>query len=141
MIGRHPRKSESPDGELCQIALSVADAIRKEDRKNLQTARPKCARATEQVKSPHPPETFAVMFSEMRPGMFEIFVPGNQSRVVVWPNILDVFEHEKLFGCAHEAGGGRQHRIREDVTFDPRIGADCRRIATDSLAEEQSILA
>jgi hypothetical protein len=42
--------------DFARFALSVADAIRKEDRKDLQTSRSKSASATEQIKSPHPPE-------------------------------------------------------------------------------------
>src|SRR5690242_16382371 len=100
MIGRHRRKSEPPDGERCQIAFSVADAIRKENRKDLQAARAKCARATEQIKLPHPPEALAVVISKKGPGAAEVFLPGEKGRVVVRADIPDVFNDENAFRSA-----------------------------------------
>ena len=69
----------------------------KENRKHLQTARPKCARATEQIKSPHSPETFAVTICKPGPGAAEVFIPGEQCRVVIRPDVLDVFNDENAF--------------------------------------------
>ena len=121
--------------------LIVGGFFRKENRKDLQTARPKCARATEQVKSPHPPETFAVPICKAEPGAAEIFFPGEQCWVVIRPDVLDVFDNENAFRCARQPGEGRKHGIWEDVALDPGIGVDARKVSADSLAKKQSILA
>src|SRR5438128_11076682 len=96
----------------------------KENRKDVQTARPKCARATEQIKSPHSPETFAVAICKAGPGAAEVFLPGEQCRVVIRPDVLDVFNDENAFCSARQTGEGRKHGIRENVARDPGIGVE-----------------
>ena len=91
------------------MALSVADAIRKENRKNLETARPKCARATEQIKSPHPPETFAVAICKLGPGAAKVFLPGEKCWVVTGPDIPDGFNDENALRSTRKASQGRKH--------------------------------
>src|SRR5206468_5318912 len=116
----------------CRHGLSlVADSARnggsflgKENRKHLQTARPKYACATEQVKSPHPSETFAVTICETGPGAAEVFLPGAQGRVVIRPDVLDVFNNENAFRSARQMGKGRKHGVWENVALDPGIGVD-----------------
>src|SRR6266700_3280062 len=95
--------------------------FRKENRKDLQTARPKCARATEQVKSPHPPETFAVAIRKAGPGAAEVFFPGEQRRVVIRPDVLDAFNDGNAFRSPRQLSDGRKHGIRENVALDPGI--------------------
>src|SRR5205807_5421392 len=96
----------------------------KENRKNLQTARPKCARATEQVKSPHSPETFAVLICKAGPGAAEVFLPGEQCRVVIRPDVLDAFKDENTFRSARQLSDGRKHGVWENVALDPWIGVE-----------------
>jgi len=74
--------------------------FRKENRKDLQTARSKCARATEQVKSPHSPETFAVAICKAGPCAAEAFLPGEECPIVIRPDIFDVFNDENAFRSA-----------------------------------------
>src|SRR5437867_6059879 len=118
---------------LCDIFF------RKKNRKHLQTARPKCARATEQVKSPHPSETFAVTICEAGPGAAEVFLPGEECRVVVRPDVLDVFNDENAFRSTRKAGDGRKHGVWENVALDPRIGVEARNVSANCLAKKQSI--
>ena len=87
--------------------------FREENRKDLQTARPKCARATEQVKSPHSPEPFAIAICEAGPGAPEVFLPGEQCRVVIRADVLDVFNDENAFRSARQARDGRKHGVWE----------------------------
>src|SRR5882724_8210638 len=115
--------------------------FRKENRKDLQTARPKCARATEQIKSPHSPEPFAVAICKTRPGAAEVFLPGEECRVVIRPDVLDVFEDKNTFRSARQLSDGRKHGIWKNVALDPRIGVVARKVAANSLAKKQSILA
>src|SRR4029450_4620593 len=121
--------------------LIVGGFFRKENRKDLQTARAKCARATEQIKSPHSPETFAIAICKAGPGAAEVFLPGEQCRVVIRPDVLDVFNNENAFRSARQAGEGRKHGIWENVALDPGIGVDARNVCADSLAKKQPILA
>src|SRR4030095_11904487 len=121
--------------------LIVGGFFRKENRKDLQTARPKCARATEEVKSPHPPATFAVAICKARPGAAEVFLPGEQCRVVIRSDVLDVFDNENAFRSARQLGEGRKHGIWEDVACDPGIGVEARKVTANSLAKKQSIFA
>src|SRR5205823_6720921 len=81
--------------------------FRKENRKDLQTARSKCASATEQIKSPRSPETFAVAICKAGPGAAEVFFPGEQCRVVIRPDVFDVFNDENAFRSARQLGEGR----------------------------------
>src|SRR5580704_13528119 len=120
---------------------SGAPLFRKENRKDLQTARPKCARATEQVKSPHSQETFAVAIGKAGPGAAEVFLPGEECRVVVRTDVLDLFNDENTFRCAGQTSEGRKHGIWENVALDPGIGIDARSVPANSLAKKQAILA
>src|SRR5437588_5099390 len=113
----------------------------KENRKDLQTARPKCAGATEQIKSPHSPEAFAVTIREAGPGAAEVFLPGEQGRVVIRADVLDVFNDENAFRSARQLSDGRKHGVWENVARDPGIGVDARNVSANSLAKKQSILA
>src|SRR6266568_7271075 len=115
--------------------------FRKENRKDLQTARPKCARATEQIKSPHPPETLAVAICKATPGAAKVFFPGEQCRIVIRADVLDVFNDENAFRSARQLGEGRKHGIWENVARDPGIGVEARNVSANSLAKKQSILA
>jgi hypothetical protein len=115
--------------------------FRNENRKDLQTARPKCARTTEQIKSPHSPETFAVAICKPRPRAAEVFIRGEQCRVIIRPDVLDVFNNENAFGSACQARDGRKHGVWENVALDPGIGVEARKVSADSLAKKQSILA
>src|SRR6266576_1185051 len=108
----------------------------KENRKDLQTARAKCARATEQIKSPHPPETFAVAVGKVGPGAAEVFLPGEQCGVVIRPDVLDVFENENAFRSARQTGEGRKHGVWENVALDPGIDVDAGNVSADSLAKK-----
>src|SRR5205823_2265213 len=108
---------------------------------DLQTARPKCARATEQIKSPHSPETFAVAICKAVPCAVEVFFPGEERRVVIQPDVLDVFEDEDAFRSASQVSDGRKHGVWENVALDPGIGVNTRKVAANSLAKKQSILA
>src|SRR5206468_10036965 len=110
-------------------------------RQHLQTARAKCARTTEQIKSPHSAETFAVAICKAGPGATEVFLPGEQCWVVIRPDVLDVFNDENAFRCAGQMGEGRKRGIWENVALDPGIGMDARNVSADSLAKKQSILA
>src|SRR4029453_16817169 len=121
--------------------LIVGGFFRKENRKDLQTARPKCARATEQVKSPHSPETFAVAICKAGPGAAEVFLPGEECWVVIRSDVLDVFKGENAFRSARQASDGRKHGIGENVARDPGISVEARKAAADCLAKKQSILA
>src|SRR4030095_12813137 len=121
--------------------LIVGGFFRKENRKDLQTARPKCARATEQVKSPHSPEPFAVAIGKPGPGAAEVFLPGEEGRVVIRPNVRDVFNDENAFRSPRQLSDGRKHGIRENVALDPGIGVDARNVSADSLAKKQSLFA
>src|SRR5437763_7151319 len=119
---------------LCDIFF------RKKNRKHLQTARPKCACATEQVKSPHSAETFAVAICKARPGAAEIFLPREQCWVVIRPDVLDVFNNENAFRCARQPDEGRKHGVWDNVALDPGIGIDTRSVPANSLAKKQAIL-
>src|ERR1043166_10034421 len=121
--------------------LIVGGFFRKENRKDLLTARPKCARATEQVKLPHPAETFAVAICKPGPGAGEVFIPREKCRVVIRPDVLDVFDDAHAFRGARQAGEGRKDRVWENVALDPGIGVEARNISANSLAKKQSILA
>ena len=121
---------------FARFALSVADAIRKKNRNDLQTARPKCARATEQIKSPHPPETFAVAIGEPRPRAAEVFFPREEGWVVIRPDITDVFKDKKAFRGTRKASEGRKHGVWENVARDPWIGVEARKVSANSLAKE-----
>ena len=121
--------------------LIVGGFFRKENRKDLQTARPKCARATEQIKSPHSPETFAVAICKAGPGAAEVFIPGEECRVVIRPDVLDVFNDENAFRSARQLSDGRKHGVWENVARDPWIGMEARNVSANPLAKKQSILA
>ncbi len=124
---------------VADITPNGRSFFRKENRKDLQTARPKCARATEQVKSPHSPETVAVPICKAGPGPAEVFLPGEQCRIVIRADVLDVFNNENAVRRARQTGEGRKHGIWENVQLDPGIGVDVRNVSADSLAEKQSI--
>src|SRR6266516_5500857 len=124
---------------VADTTLNGLTFFRKENRKDLQAARPKCARATEQIKSPHSPETFAVAICKAKPGAAEVFFPGEQCRVVIRPDVLDVFNNENAFRSTRQLSDGRKHGIWENVALDPRIGVDARNVYANSLAEEQSV--
>src|ERR1051326_229297 len=126
---------------VANVTPSGASLFGKENRIDLQTARSKCARATEQIKSPHSPETFAVTICKARPGAAEIFLPGKKCRIVIRADVLDVVNDENAFRSARQTGEGRKHGIRENVALDPGIAANDRKIVGDSLAKKQSILA
>src|SRR5437867_7987868 len=113
--------------------------FRKENRIDLQTARPKCACATEQIKSPHSPETFAIAICEPGPGAAEVFLPGEECRVVIRADVFDVFNDENTFRSTRQLSDGRKHGIRENVALDPGIGVDARDVSANSLAEKQSV--
>src|SRR4029453_7480645 len=121
--------------------LIVGGFFRKENRKDLQTARPKCARATEQIKSPHPPETFAVAICKPGPGAAEVFIPREKCLVVIRPDVLDVFDDENAFGSTSQAGEGRKDGVWENVALDPGTGVEARNVSANCLAKKQSILA
>src|SRR5207248_494089 len=110
-----------------------------ENRIDLQTARAKRARATEQIKSPHSPETFAVAICKAGPGAAEVFLPGEQCRVVIRTDVLDVFNNENAFRSARQASEGRKHGVWENVALDPGISVDARNVSADSLAKKRSI--
>jgi hypothetical protein len=110
--------------------------FRKEDRKDLQTTRPKCARTTEQIKSPHSPETFAVAICEPRPRAAEVFFPREEGWGVIRPDITDVFKDKKAFRGTRKASEGRKHGVWENVAVDPWIGVEARKVSANSLAEE-----
>ena len=102
----------------------------------MQTARPKCASATEQVKSPHSPETFAIAICKAGPGAAEVFFAGEKCRIVVRPDVFDVFNDEHAFRGARKASEGRKHGIWENVALDPGIGMASRRVSANSLAKK-----
>src|SRR5438552_9796196 len=106
----------------------------------LQAACSECAGTTEQIKSPHPPETFAVTFSKTRPGAAEVFFPREQRLVIVRPDVLDIVQDENTFRGAHQLSRGRKNRVWKNVARDPGIGGESRRVAADSLAEKQSVI-
>ena len=126
---------------VADVTLNGGAFFGKENRKDLQTARSKCARATEQVKSPHPPETFAVTICEAGPGAAEVFLPGEECRVVIRADVFDVFNNENAFRSARQLSDGRKHGVWEKVALNPGIGVEARNVSADSLAKKQSILA
>src|ERR1041385_7758905 len=109
--------------------LIVGGFFRKENRIDLETAGPKCARASEQVKSPHSPETFAIAICKAGPGAAEVFFPGEKCRIVVRPDVFDVFNDEHAFRGARKASEGRD---RENVALVPGIGGAPRRVPRKS---------
>ena len=126
---------------VADVTLDGPSFFGKENRIDLQTARSKCAGATEQIKSPHSPETFAVTICKARPGAAEIFLPREECRIVIRADVLDVFNNENAFRSARQPGEGRKHGVWENVALDPRIGGDARRVSADSLAKKQSVVA
>src|SRR4029453_2616968 len=130
-----------PSTDSLRRACPGGTFFRKENRKDIQTARAKCARATEQVKSPHPPETFAVAICKPRPGAAEVFLPGEECRVVIPAEVLDVFNEENAVRSARKLSEGMKDGGWENVALDPGIGVETRKVSADSLAKKQSIFA
>src|SRR4029077_18880672 len=58
-----------------ELVVQLGFFFGKQHRKDLQTADPECGRATKQIKSPHPPETFTIAVGKTRPGPLEVFFP------------------------------------------------------------------
>src|ERR1700736_840617 len=125
---------------ICWLGYRAAELVAqrgfffgKQNRKDLQTAGAKCASAVEQIKSPHPPETFTITVGETRPGAFEIFVPGKQGRIVVQSNVFYIFQHEDAFRGAGQLACGRKNRVWKNVALDPGIGVEMQGVVADSL--------
>ena len=69
-----------------------------------------------------------------------ILLPPQQCWVIVRPNVLDIFDHEKALRGPGEPGQRRQGRVRENVAFDPGIEMDLGVVVYDALAKKQTVV-
>ena len=64
-------------------------------------------------------------------------LPGEECRVVIRADVLDVFNDENAFRSARQLSDGRKHGVWENVVFDPWIGMEARKVSADSLAKSR----
>ena len=93
--------------------------------------RTKRSSAGKQVETPHPVESFGIVLFNLLPVGLEIVEPCHQRSVVIRSPILPFFNHEILSYGRTYLRNRREVRIREDVSFDPRVGRADRALRAD----------
>lgn len=107
-----------------------------DDLPQLRGPGPKGPGAAQKVVFPHPFEGFRIMSRKLRPGRLKAFIPGHERLVVMRPQVVHVFDHEKPFGGPGDLGQRRQHAVREDVFSDPGVAADRADVGADGVQKK-----